>query len=1471
MPITLDEPQIALFESASSLREEHANLLDSLDKLLGKDTSEENELASLVHLEPQIRDFISRGVATGIYLDEIEDRTACQVLLDYWVSSLFRAGISIPGARLAKFDSDKLPVLKEEDCPYMGLEAFRENTYFFGRESDTRALLELVRATPLVVVVGASGSGKSSIVMGGVLPALQEKSATPELNIVQPFVPGYTVLENLVNAVLHGKPDANIDVGKEVSLLRHDSKHLCTMLGGEKALPTLITIDQFEEIFTLSKSADSEALVANLEQLLEADSSHRVILTVRQEFKDQIVKFRALSPYLVNKAWYSITPMVDTGLKAAVEKPAMAVNLQFQAGIVEDLVTEVVGQPTALPLLQLTLKLLWKKRKRNRITWEVYNEVGKPLKALGDWADSFYYDHLEVDDKEEAKRILLELVRVDEILEAYRQPVAMSQLLLPGKANTKKVLALLDKNDFVRITPGISDTDTVVEVKHESLIRNWPTYVGWIKDKRDERSKNIRNKLILTRRAAVFFATVVAVLICGIILHRYLYVWDYHNYYNKIVKVYGIPVGCGKELKKNQYEARTVSLRIVRKGRWGDQIKDVLRMEAVDGAGMLTPYHNVGTYFDPYSKQISPSRECKWEYVRDSDGEIVYEKAYDKDDKLVWILIYSPPAETQSRENIAHKEKIRVRDVLYLKEAKEHEYRILKKDTPSEFKPSDIKATLDPMKPASKEIEKRETIKDGGSELREPARNITAAIPFVFSESKIASIQYSSNGYETEIRYYDHHRKPIAGPDNAFGKKLTYHKEKAEGLVDEQTSLDRYGKPMNDEDGNATFKMTYDEMGNIVMGEALDKQRVPIILKKGYHRFRARYDDRGNRTEWAYFGLNGEPVLNQDGYHKGNANFDARGNQIEWLYFALNNAPVLYKEGYHKVTADYDARYNQTERAYYGVNGEPILFENKYHKITGKFDSRNNRTEWAYYGLNGEPTLFEKAYHKVTGKFDSRNNRTEWAYYGLNGEPTLFEKSYHKAIRRYDDRRMPFMIEFFGLKEEPVLHKDGYHKDTSVYDSRGNLAEHAYFGLEGEPILFKKKYHKTVHEYDESGNRTISAYFGVNGEPILFENTYHKVTGKFDDRGNRIESMYFGLKGEPILFNKEYHKATSKYDERGNRIESMYFGLKGEPILFNKEYHRATYKFDEWGNRTESIYFGVNGESVLFKKKYHKIIGKYDDRGNRIEWAYFGLKGEPIHFEKKYHRVTGKYDDNGNQIEWAYFGLKGEPIYFEKAYHKLTVRYDASGKPIVVAYFGLKGEPIFFEKKYHRVTGKYDDNGNQIEWAYFGLKGEPIYFESKYHKITGRFDDRGNRVETAYYDIHDNPIMVTEGYFRLVQRFGANKELLEMSTFDTSGNLVINELGFARVLKKYDKSGNLIEITAFGTDDKLKVAHYGYARLTHQYDVHGNMIEEAYFGADNKPITSGNGCARLTYKYDTSDKKVGFCCHDVRGGPVWCK
>jgi hypothetical protein len=381
----------------------------------------------------------------------------------------------------------------------VGLESFRETSHsiFFGRDEAIAEVVHRLKAAPLVVVSGASGSGKSSLVLGGVLPELRSQDWACGLRIIPSFVPGAAVLEHLATSARHDSHASSAAIAADVEAFRRDAQHLYFLLGGAEAPPALIIIDQFEEVFTLSTEKDRQALVTNLAQFLLGGQKNRLILTIRAEF-ESLMKERLLPSFQCEQAWYSIPEMDYEGLHSAIVKPAETVNLHIKPRVVDHLVKRVIGQPAALPLLQFTLRSLWNVRDRNRITWEVYKEIGgDPLVVLADSAKAFLNRHKDPQTLDEIKRILLELVRVDQRLEAYRQPVAKSALLAGGKANTQNVLRLLETADFVRVTPDLDGKDAVVEVKHESLIRNWPELVDWIGERRDA----FRRRLVLTDAA----------------------------------------------------------------------------------------------------------------------------------------------------------------------------------------------------------------------------------------------------------------------------------------------------------------------------------------------------------------------------------------------------------------------------------------------------------------------------------------------------------------------------------------------------------------------------------------------------------------------------------------------------------------------------------------------------------------------------------------------------------------------------------------------------------------------------------------------------------------------------------------------------------------------------------------------------------------------------------------------------------
>ncbi len=1120
----------------------------------------------------------------------------------------------------------------------------------------------------------------------------------------------------------------------------------------------------------------------------------------------------------------------------------------------EDLARKVLGQPTALPLLQFTLKSLWEKRKRNRITRDVYKEVGDPITALESSADKFYGRRTETGrDQTHPPRT----GTGNEMAETYRQPVPNRRLLKRGMAKTKteEVLELLRNEALRAYHPYASDGDDVVEVKHESLVRNWPKYVEWIKEKRrrlpltkaaekwaeikkvdEEQARQLlytesqaqewtgqkdlpdletafvhesineaeriqREKEAARRNVWLSwsFGLTALFLICGWLIYYYLYQRPYPVYYNSYVKVNGIPIGIG-QLKRFQYKARSSSLRIFKKGRLGKEPEDVLSMEAVNGSGELTPVHDVGTYFEPSPEQIYASRECKWVYNR-AKGRLMYEEAYNKFGEKVWVLIYSPPTGKQQR----------FRDALYLTEKQTGDMGAvtpgtstvantdtagLKTERPYETGKGKVESATPQSKGPTGAVDPPSGKKTArlGQKIDSGRDTERSFMPFILSEAKIVSIEYSEQGYDGRVRYFDGNRNRISGPDHAYGRQYVYGDPKCKGCITRMISLDRADEWMNDDEGNAVLECDFDQLGNVTRAMAYDAGNRVTMLKRGFALSKYEYDQKGRLIKGEYFDSQDKPIRIGGSHQKFRFEYDPRGNRAAESYFGEKGEPVLLKDGFHKVTGKYEGG-NRTEWAYFGVKGEPVLLKDGFHKVTGKYEG-GNRTEWAYFGVKGEPVLLKDGFHKVKGKYDDDGNQIEWAYFGC---------PYAKGA------------------DVEVLYR-GYHKVTGRYDNR-NRIEWAYFGTKGEPILHKEGYHKTTGTYDNRDNRIEWAYFGTKGEPIPYKDGYHKETGTYDNRGNRIEWAYFGTKGEPILHKEGYHKTTGTYDNRGNRIEWAYFGTKGEPILHKEGYHKTTGTYDNRDNRIEWAYFGTKGEPILHKDGYHKETGRYDNRDNRIGWAYFGVKGEPILHKDGYHKLTGEYDERGNRIAETYFG-RDEPAMNRYGYARLSQTFGANGELLEMRTFDTRGKLVVNNAGFARAVKKYDKSGNLIEVTATDEAGKLIVAEHGYARMAMRYDARGHLIEEAYFGADDRPI-------------------------------ILKDVGCARVTNRYDLNGNQTEECCFNEQNVLDGDLHGYAKAIRKFDASSKMTEERYYGPDGKPT-----------RLDGDFQHVTKCSYDARGNKV---
>lgn len=487
------------FQTQAEFLDAHERLMAHLDD--ASDPAQPQIHERLIAMLDEVRDFMQQGRDGGAYLHEPKERRACQALLDYWSSQCYSSGLDIQRALLAPHDASLMPTLADEACPYVGLDAFGETDarHFFGRDDQVAGIVERLEEGRLVVVTGASGSGKSSLVLAGLVPTLRRGAleGSAQWRYLPPLVPGTAPLQHLAHSLADAALPAGADrtawVEAQAEAMLADASHAARLLDGD-ATPALIVIDQFEEALTLRSAQSSDAyaaFVANLRSLLEWPApAHRLILTMRKDVEPQLAREYPDLNRLYGPAAFPVYSMDSARLRDTIERPAQQVGLRFQEGVVDELIKSVVGEDAGLPLLQFSLMALWERRKGNLVTHEAYREVGSPRQAMAEAAGRLYAA-LPREQQLAAQKVFIALSRQGEGATVFRNRA--SRRLLYGVAdapNVDAVLAKFAQARLVRVTRiDAEPLNDVAEVAHESLLRNWELLDRLFAEQRVERER----------------------------------------------------------------------------------------------------------------------------------------------------------------------------------------------------------------------------------------------------------------------------------------------------------------------------------------------------------------------------------------------------------------------------------------------------------------------------------------------------------------------------------------------------------------------------------------------------------------------------------------------------------------------------------------------------------------------------------------------------------------------------------------------------------------------------------------------------------------------------------------------------------------------------------------------------------------------------------------------------------------------
>ena len=383
------------------------------------------------------------------------------------------------------------PASYDARCPFPGLAAFQGEfkSFFFGRENLVAKLVKQWQKNNFLAILGPSGSGKSSLVLAGIVPQMEREN--PNLQLVY-MTPTANPLRQLAAAQL---PEA----GRRSEIL--------------------LLVDQFEELFTLC--TDEKTRRQFLDQLLALTEEMRVVITMRADFWGDCAPYPALRQLMLQQQEL-IAPMMLPELRSAMEQQADAVGLRFEDDLVHTILSEVEGESGAMPLLQHLLKGLWERRRGRWLLTREYRALGGIRQAIAVTAQTVY-DNLNREEQAFMKHIFVRLTHLDESgglgqqRRNTRRRVALQDLAAGGKTlsdvrafvyrpELRGLLITSQRNDPLQESDktnsdGQNDDEgrlVEVEVIHEAVIRHWGQLQEWL----DQDYEMLRQRQRIQQEAA---------------------------------------------------------------------------------------------------------------------------------------------------------------------------------------------------------------------------------------------------------------------------------------------------------------------------------------------------------------------------------------------------------------------------------------------------------------------------------------------------------------------------------------------------------------------------------------------------------------------------------------------------------------------------------------------------------------------------------------------------------------------------------------------------------------------------------------------------------------------------------------------------------------------------------------------------------------------------------------------------------
>jgi tetratricopeptide (TPR) repeat protein len=406
--------------------------------------------------------------------------------------------------------------LENVQNPFVGLRPFNSNEalFFFGRDDQTIALLERLHRHRFVAVIGSSGCGKSSLILAGLIPKLKAGMLVGDRDswTVATLKPGDNPWKHMAQALLQAFPEyqAQLDMDRlSERLYESDISAVLDIFGPtlkQADANLLVLVDQFEEIFRYAQikanGEINEEAIDFVSFMLALTQQEKlpiyVVMTMRSDFIGECDKFYGL-PESINRSIYLVPRLTRKQRKEVIEGPIRLFAGSITPGLVNRLLNEAGDEADQLPILQHALMRTWDHWKalgNGPLDIEHYEAVGTIRDALSKDAENALSGMTD-DELNLAKQIFQTLTDTDSGNRQIRRPARISVIKAVIDADREQIMRIIERfrtagRNFLVLSESEKQNDFVVDISHESLIRQWSTLKKWVNEEAEARSMYLR-------------------------------------------------------------------------------------------------------------------------------------------------------------------------------------------------------------------------------------------------------------------------------------------------------------------------------------------------------------------------------------------------------------------------------------------------------------------------------------------------------------------------------------------------------------------------------------------------------------------------------------------------------------------------------------------------------------------------------------------------------------------------------------------------------------------------------------------------------------------------------------------------------------------------------------------------------------------------------------------------------------------